>query len=111
MRCFRICYGHPPFQICYTFCFPDPIRIWPPQWPDPWPYVSPFTINGERPEWLSDVYSLVLAARSAELAQGEFANVLEEAVRRGVEHVQGQLPEGLTLSVHEHAHAAAGATA
>lgn len=102
MKCFQICFGHFPFRVCYRICIPDLILAWP--WrigPDP--EMGALTIDGRNPEWLQDIHGLALASRAAELATGETAKILGEAVARAKAHVERGLPEGVTLSEHEHA--------
>ena len=107
MRCFEICFGRAPFRFCYRVCIPN---YWPLSLvidpPDPWGYVG-LTVDGEHPEWLRDVHALAAAQRGAELATGEVAKILGAAVERAAADVQARMPEGATLTHHEHAQATA----
>lgn len=103
MDCFEICFGQFPFRVCYRICLP-PITPWPPHigpWPEPG-WLPELTIDGGRPEWLGDAVALAVALRAAELATGETARVLHDAVTAATAHVQQRLPEGMALNRHAH---------
>ncbi len=107
MECIHLCFGPPHHRICHTFCWPLRYPIWPPQpTPDPPPEFDLFgglTINGGHPEWLADVHALALALHSAQMAKGDVAKTLHEAVGQGIAHVRQRLPAEFALSLHDHA--------
>ena len=96
MQCFEICLDDPP--MCFRLCIPEYIMLphFPPEPPET------ITIDGVHPEWLRDVHALVMTANAAEMATGETAKILNDAVTRSSALVQKRMPTGMTLKQHQH---------